>query len=100
MICLSSIIREIGNKFFLFSANTNSTPTVTIPTNTRMDFENVFRNTSDNYDEVRNRTSTPSKQSFRAFSMFSTVSLVIYHKRMEMNNNLEGDVEIKPTKMT
>jgi len=51
-------VRKIRNKFFLSSANTNSAPiitlpTVTVPTNMEMDFENVFRNTSDNYDEMR-----------------------------------------------
>ena len=87
-------VREIGNKFFLSSANMNSTttmaiPTVTIPTNMGMDFENVVRNSSDNYNEVRGQTSTPNKQSSKAFSMSSTISLVIYHKQMEMNNDLE-----------
>ena len=65
-----------------------------------MDFENVFKNTSDNYDEVRDWTSTPSKQASRAFPISSTVSSVIYYKRIETNNNLEGNVEMKPIEMT
>jgi len=91
-------IRNIGNKFFLSSANTNSQqnmtlPTITLSTNIRMDLS--YRNIFDNYDEVRGRTFSPKPQSFRVSSMSSTKSLVIYHERMENNNNLEEDVNIE-----
>ena len=53
-----ALIREIGNKFFLSSTNMNSTTTMALPTVNasiyiEMDFENVVKNTSDNYDEMR-----------------------------------------------
>jgi len=48
-----------------------------------------YRNISDNYDEVRGRTSSFKPQSSRISSMSSTKSSVIYHKKMENNNNLE-----------
>ena len=75
-------------------------PTVTVPTNMEIDFENTFRNTSDNYDKMRGRMSTPSKQSSRVFSISSTISLVIYYKRMDINNNLENDINMEPIEMT
>jgi len=78
-------IREIGNKLFLSSAITTSTtnmtlPTMNISTYTGMDFANAIRNTSDNYGEVRGRTSTPDKHSSRDSLVSSTVSSVAYSK--------------------
>ena len=55
-----------------------------------------FRNISDNYDEVRDRTAFPNLQSFKASSISSSKSLVAYHVRMENNNNLEDNVNMKP----
>ena len=75
-------------------------PTMTLPTNTGMDFENLFRNNSNNYNEVRSQISSPNKQSSRASLISLTVSLVIYYKRIEMNNNLEDDIEIEPIEST
>ena len=51
-------IREIGNKLFLSSANTDSTTYMTLPTVSAsvyigMDFDNAVRNSSDNYNKVR-----------------------------------------------
>ena len=74
-------------------------PTMNASTYMGMDFENVVRNTSDNYDEVRGWTTTPNKQSSRASSMSSTVSSVIYHERMEMNNDNDGDAIMEPINM-
>jgi len=64
-----------------------------LPTNMGMDF--LFRNISDNYDKVRNKTSSLNLQFSRASLMSSTKLSVIYHKRIEMNNNLESDIEIE-----
>ena len=52
--CMVVPIRDIGNKFFLSSANTNSQQTMTLPTvslstNTGMDLS--YRNISDNYEK-------------------------------------------------
>jgi len=66
---------------------------MSLPTNMGIDFS--FRNISDNYDEVSSRTFSPNPQSSRVFSMSSTKSSVIYHEGMEMNNNLEGDIEME-----
>ena len=65
-----------------------------------MDFENLFRNTSDNYNEVKGQTSSPNKLSSRTSSMSSTVSSVIYYKRMEINNYLKGNIKIEPINCT
>ena len=56
------LVRNIGNKFFLSSANTNSQQTMTLPnvslsTNTGMDLP--YRNISNNYDKMRGKTSFP-----------------------------------------
>jgi len=55
-----------------------------------------FRNISDNYDEVRDKTVFPNLQSSRTSSMSSSKSLVAYHVRMENNNNLEDNVNMEP----
>jgi len=78
-------IREIRNKLFLFSAIMTSTTNMTLPTMNvstymGMDFANVIRNTSDNYNKVRSKTSTPNKHSSRDSSVFSTVLSVAYSK--------------------
>ena len=92
-------IREIGNKFFLFLAIMNSTTNMTLPTvnvsaYTRIDFSNTVRNTSDNYEKMRDRTSTPNKHSSRDSLMSSTILLVVYSKQMEINNDIDSDVII------
>ena len=95
-------IKEVKrtNTVIVRTTPTITLPTVTVPTNMEIDFENTFRNTSDNYDKMRGRMSTPSKQSSRVFSISSTISLVIYYKRMDINNNLENDINMEPIKMT
>jgi len=55
-------IRDFGNKFFLFSANTHSQQTFDLPTmasSINMGMDILLRNISDNYDKVRDRTSLP-----------------------------------------
>ena len=56
-----------------------------------MDFANAIRNTSDNYNKVRDRTFTPDKHSSRDSMVSSTVSLVAYSKQMEINNNINSN---------
>jgi len=78
-------IREIGNKLFLSSAIMTSTTNMTLPTVNAstymgMDFANIIRNTSDNYNKMRGRMFTPNKHSFKDFSIFSTILLVAYSK--------------------
>ena len=92
-------IRDIGNKFFLSSANMNLQQTITLPTvslstNTGMDI--LFRNISDNYNKVRDRTFFSNPQSSRTSLMSSSKSLVIYYVRMKNNNDLEDNIGIEP----
>ena len=85
-------VRDIGNKFFLSSANTNSQQTMTLLTislSTNMGMDLSYKNLSNNYDEMRDRTSSSKPQSSRASSMSSTKFSVVYHERMKNNNNLE-----------
>jgi len=56
----------------------------------------LFRNISNNYDEVKGRTASPNLQSSRISSMFSSKSLVIYYVRMKNNNDLEDDIDMEP----
>jgi len=46
---------------------------------------------SDNFDEVRGRTSASKSQVSRNSSLSSTKSLVAYHERMESNNAMDID---------
>ena len=92
-------IRDIGNKFFLSSANMNLQQTITLPTvslstNTGMDI--LFRSISDNYNKVRDRTFFSNPQSSRTSLMSSSKSLVIYYVRMKNNNDLEDNIGIEP----
>ena len=61
-------------------------------TNTRMDI--LSRNTSNNYNKVRDRIYLPKPQSSRASSMSSTKSLVVYHERIEHNNGLNENIDM------
>jgi len=90
-------IRDFGNKFFFSSTNTHSQqtfylPTVSSSTNTGINI--LSRNTSDNYDKMRDKTYSPKPQSSRVSSISSTKSLVAYYKRIECNNGLNKDVNM------
>jgi len=90
-------VRDFGNKFCSFSANTHSQqafelPTV-LPSNyTGMDIRSG--SSPDNYDEVRGRTFSPKVQVSRDSSMSSTKSSVVYHEKMEHNNALNEDIDM------
>ena len=42
----------------------------------------------DNFDNIRRRLTSPSKTSFRSSSISSTTFSILYHKKIEINNNL------------
>ncbi len=42
----------------------------------------------DNYDDIRGRSTSPSKTSSRSPSISSTTSFIPYYKKIEINNNL------------
>ena len=91
-------VRDLGNKFLSSSSNTHSQqafnlPTVSLSTNTGMDI--LLGNISDNYDEMRGRTSSPKTQTSRASSLSSTKSSVAYHERMELNNAMNVDIDME-----
>jgi len=95
-------LREIGNKHFLSSTKTDFTLDMTLPTMNAsgyigMDFLNAVRNTSDNYDEVKDHTLAPDKPPSRETSISSTVSLVTYHNGMMINSDNDGNAIIEPT---
>jgi len=93
-------VRDFGNKFFLSSANTHSQQTFDLPTvasSINMEMDILLRNISDNYNEVRGRTSSPKPQSSRVSSMFSAKSSVVYHERIEYNNGLNEDINMGTT---
>jgi len=93
-------LREIRNKHFLSSTKMDSTsdmtlPTVNAPDYIGMDFLNAVRNTSNNYNKVRDHTLAPDKPSFKETSISSTVLLVTYHDRMTMNNDNDSNAIVK-----
>jgi len=96
--CMVVPVRDLGNKSVFSSSNTHfqqsfQLPTVSSSNYTRIDkfFAGLF---SDNYDEMRGRSSSPNIQVSRNSSVFSTKSLVAYHKRMECNNTMIEDVNM------
>lgn len=70
-------------------------PTMSAFVNIGIDFTNTIRNSSDNYDKVRDHMSTPNKQSSREFSISSTISSVTYHDRVMTNNDKDSDTIIE-----
>jgi len=92
-------VRNIGNKFSLSSANTILSYYMTLsimPSSANTGIDLLFRNISDNYNEVRSRIAFPNFQSSRASFIFLSKSLVAYHVRMENNNDLEDNVYMEP----
>ena len=74
-------------------------PTVNTSAHMGIDLFNAVRNSSDNYDEVRDCTLTHDKPSSRETSISSTVLSVAYHNRMTINNDNDGDTIIEPINM-
>jgi len=67
-------------------------PTVSHSNNTGMD---IFAGSPpDNYDEVRDRSLSTKRNISRDSSMSSSKSSVAYHKKMELNNVMNVDVDI------
>jgi len=90
-------VRDLGNKFFYFSTITHSQQPLELPTLSSSIYTgmNILSgNISDNYNEVQDRIFSLQPQLSRASLMFSTKSLVVYHKRIECNNSLNYDVKI------
>jgi len=87
-------VRDLGNKFVFFSSNMYlqqdlQLPTVFLSNCTGMDILPGY--SPNNYDEVKERRVSHKSQGSRDSSMSSTKSSVIYHERMEHNNE---DVDI------
>ena len=88
-------IRDIRNKFFSTSANTNSTSRMTLPTDMRMNIGNFVSNIADNYDEVRGHTMTHNKQASRTVSMSLSEALVDYTTKIEHLDNYLKDKDLR-----
>ena len=90
-----ALIRDIRNKFFSTSANTNSASRMTLPTDMGIDIDNFISNIADNYDEVRGHTITYNKQVSRTVSMSSSEALVVYTTKMKRLNNCLKDKDLR-----
>ena len=51
-------------------------------------------NIPNNYNKMRDRISLPKTQYSRALYLFSTKFSITYHKKIELNNTINKDVEI------
>ena len=96
--CMVAPVRDLGNKSVFFSSNTHSLqsfqlPTVFLSNHTEIDqfFAGPF---PDNYDEMRDRTISPSIYVSRDLLVSSTKSSVAYHERMEHNNTTIEDIDM------
>ena len=79
--------RDLRNKQFLSSAFTFSTiQMASLPSIVVMDVNKV-----NNFDNVRRRSPSSSKVSFRSTSIFSNISSILHHERMIINNNLPDE---------
>ena len=82
-------IRDLGNKFIFFSSNMHLQQDLQLPTvfpSNRTGMDILPGYSPDNYDEVRERRVSHKLQGSRDLSMSSTKSSVIYHERIEHNN--------------
>jgi len=50
----------------------------------------------DSNNDIKERTTSPENLSSRSYSVSSIASSVLYHKRMEINNNLLNKETIEP----
>ena len=94
-------VRDLGNKLFSFSFNMHSQQSSQLLTIFSTNCTGMDRlssgSSSNNIDEVRGRTPTSKSLVSRDLSMSSTKSLVVYHKRMENNNDMDVDnISSKP----
>jgi len=53
------------------------------------------RNIPDNHDKMRGKISLPKTQYSRTLSLSLTKFSIAYHERMELNNAMNVDIEIK-----
>ena len=94
-------VRDLGNKLFSLSFNMHSQQSSQLLTIFSTNCTGMDRlsseSSSNNIDEVRGRTPTSKSLVSRDLSMSSTKSLVVYHKRMENNNDMDVDnISSKP----
>jgi len=84
--------RDLGNKQFISSAFTSSTVQIApLPPVVVIDIDKV-----NNFDNVRGRFSSSSKVSSRSTSVSSSVSSILYHERIVINNDLSDEEFKKP----
>ena len=91
-------IRDFGNKSVFFSSNMHSQQSFQLPTvfsSNYIEIDDIFIGTSsDNFNEVRERTLSSNVQVSRNSSVSFTKSSIAYHERMEHNNIMIEDVDI------
>jgi len=86
--------RDIRNRNLHSSAFTNSSAQmVFFPPSVAMD---VDKHSVDNYDNVRERKSSPSNVSSRSALVVSGISSIVYHNRMIINNNFPKQEQVEP----
>ena len=49
-----------------------------------------------NFNNIRRRSTSPSKISSRSFLIFSTTSSILYHKKIKINNDLPNEKLTEP----
>ena len=83
---------NLENKQFLSSAFTSFTVQMApLSPVVVMDVNKV-----DNFNNIRERSPSFSKVSSRSISVFSSVSSILYYKRMVINHNLSDEESKKP----
>jgi len=84
--------RNLGNIHFLSSAFT----TTSTQMNSLLSTLEMNINSINNYDNVRERTHSPSNISTRSTSVVSQASSLLYYERMVINNNLSDKKIVEP----
>ena len=79
--CIVVLIEELVNKYF--STNTFNLIPIQMAKAPAYKTINV-----DSNNDIRERTTSPSNSSSRSYLVFSTASSTLYHKRIDINNNL------------
>jgi len=97
-------IRDLRNKSAFSSSNMHSyqdcqLPAVFLLYYTGMN-NNFLGSSPDNFEEVRDRTTSSKSQISRNSSMSSTISLIAYHMRIECNNAVSEDIDMDSSELS
>ena len=80
--------RDVGNTSSTSAISYTTMQMTSLPTNVVMDINNIA---IDNYNDIRERSPTPSKANSRSVSISLSISLEEYYHKMKCLNDLSDE---------